>query len=241
MNVSYTNFFLEEANLIEFRKCFIDQSYSPENNFDVYIGEGENIFNYLVNTYISQITKSINEHTCTNVKQRLSEGIKIPQMVFEDFGFTPFMLYGEAEKKHFKSENLEDHSNYRKLKKKCFKALLGCFLYYVDRKTFPGISCTLLYHFIKPYFAKIEIREMENPYSTLKNYYDRHQRKLGGNLKEMTTVIQTKIGDIPYHTVQIKVVDAHKNSKIIAEATEKLVDDAKREASRIALKYFRIS
>lgn len=241
MKDEYVRIFLEEVNLIEFRKCFMDQSYNPHYNFDVYIAEGENMFNYLVNTYISEITKCTNEHTCTNLKQRLSEGILIPHMVFQDFDLGPFMLYGETLKKHMKSENLEDQSNYRKLKKKCFKALLGCFLYNVDRKSFPGVSCALLYHFIKPYFAKIEIKEVENPYSTLKNYYDRHQRKLGGTLKEMTTVQQIKIDDIPHHTVQIKAWNQQKKPMVIAEATQKLVDDAKREASRIALKYFRIS
>lgn len=241
MTDTYIQLFLEEANLIEFRKCFIDQSYNPSYNFDLYIAEGENIFNFLVNTHISQITKSINEHTCTNVKQRLSEGFKISQMVFQDFKFDSFMLYGEAVKKYIKTEIMDDSKNYQKLKKACFKSLLGCFLYYIDRKTFPGVSCNLLYHFIKPYFAKIEIREMENPYSTLKNYYDRNEKKLGGKLKQMTTVTQTKVDEIPYHTVQIKVLDVYKKPKVIAEATEKLVDDAKREASRIALKYFKIS
>lgn len=224
--------FTSPSNLLEYRLCFVDNSYNPYYNNNLYNLTGTSIIDSVIVAYvINKYPSSRDESTLTDLKHRYGEGNFLRDLFYEDYEFNKFILIGETKKKHIPNEYVK---LYLKMKKESMNALFGCFSNMMD-KIYPGLSYRFIYFFMSKYFKRVQITKTEEPFTKLKIYYDRHAGQYG-KLKENVTSSSSTVENIIQHTINI-----YHNGKTIATATARNKSDAKRFASEKALKYFKIS
>lgn len=219
--------FSKNEYLIEFRKCFIDESYDPYNNVNTYKFEGSPVVDCVVVDYLFG-KLAHNENLTTHAKHKIMGKSGIFEKIYNDYEFKQYFLIVEnvdGDEPQFHSSVLES-----KLIKSSIKSLFGCLTSILDKNISIGIGYRAAYNFLSKYLDTIkisqDISENLSYKSQLKEYYDRHSDQVGS----LNNNIIHSMDDEKNHIIQIRY-----GNKIISKATSKIKMDAVEKASLIAL------
>lgn len=220
--------FSKNEYLIEFRKCFIDESYDPYNNINTYHFEGSPIIEYVVVDYISKKLHH-DENLITHAKHKIiGSKSNLFYNIYNEFDFKKYLLMTLPPE--IDTDVIKNSILYQKTINSSFKSLIGCLVNILDKNIFTGVGYAAVYNFMNEYLNKIklsqDISEVTSYKSQLKEYYDKKPNL--GNLGD--NIIHSFDEENKTHKIKIRY-----GNKIISEAELKNKTDAVEQASKIAL------